>query len=60
MITDRAVEAAALAIYRLAVRDMHADDWPHLSEGRRRGYRVIARAALEAARATQRCDKEER
>lgn len=49
MITDRAVEAAAQALYRLANRDMNVADWTQLTLGQREGYRVMARAALEAA-----------
>lgn len=57
MITDRQVEAAARALYQLANRDMLVKDWTYVADGRRRGYRVMARAALEAARQTRLCEE---
>jgi hypothetical protein len=47
--SEEAVEAAARALYQLANRGMFVKDWTYLSEGRREGWRVMARAALEAA-----------
>jgi hypothetical protein len=55
--TDEAVEAAAQALYQLANRDMFAKDWTHLPEGRREGWRVMARTALDAAQQTELCEE---
>jgi hypothetical protein len=54
VISDEAVEAAAQAIYRLACVEVPtAPWWENVREGRRNGYRKMARGALDAAEAVR-------